>query len=169
MLRTRWAARHARPGVRGKLSVAVTWCSVWFSCVICYAWWASQQGVAVSQLTRWRLTLLIACGTRQQPQCALTWAGEEDDRGGGSDGRAEESREGRWCLQSLLYPLKSPQGGPPLSHVWASKHWEQNTIHLSHGISIHQCNLVLCPVYWKHTKKFKAFAQKVDRFSSLMS
>lgn len=30
-----------------------------------------------------------------------------------------------------------------------------DTIHLSHGISIHQCNPVLSPVYWKHTKMFK--------------
>lgn len=77
----------------GKLSIAVTYCSVWFSCVICRAW-ASQQGVAVSQLTRWRLTLFITCGTCQQLRSAPTWAGEEDDKGGGSDGRAEESRRG---------------------------------------------------------------------------
>ncbi len=169
MLWMRWATWHTEPGVQGNCQLQ--WPGVAFDSAVLSARHdgASQQGVAVSQLTRRRLTLFITCGTRQRSESALTWAREEDDRGGGSDGRAEESRKGCWCLQSLLYPLKTPQGGLPLSHVWASKPWEQNTVHLSHGINIHQCNLVLCPVYWKYTKMFSVQAPKVDRFSSLMS
>lgn len=91
---------------------------------------ASQQGVAVSQLTRRRLTLFITCGTRQRPRSALKPLPEPERRvieGVGVTGGAEESRKWCWCLQSLLYPLKTPQGWlPPFPHVWASKHRQKH-------------------------------------------
>lgn len=67
--------------------------SIRFSRVICSTQ-ASQQGVAVSQLTRWRLTLVI----KHRCLSALTWAGEDDETRGGTDERAEETT--RWCSQS---------------------------------------------------------------------
>lgn len=82
-------------------------------------------------------------GTCQQPQSALTWAGQEDDRGGGSDTSAEDRR--RWrCLQSSLPFQNTPRVASSFPCLSFQTQTEQSTIHLSHMGSVNASAIRFC-------------------------
>lgn len=113
---------HSQPGTFTNRSTTLTYCSVSLGRVICEAW-ASQQGVAVSQLTRWRLTPFITCGTCQQPRLFLP---EPDRRMMGGGGEWSAGR-GNKEVEVLVVSLTTPTGWLPLPNVWAPNRQQRAT------------------------------------------